>query len=195
MGLRQNLHSLQLIYIRCERSFFIGSGYVWDMTVSFWSVLFRRKSDHTTIVTIGSKTHTCRSMTYFYKGQNQVGTSTSSNSSTRSRSLCISIFAFARFLRLGPFWKSSEIWPACHVAQFCSTPPFCVPRPWGTQGACTSHRPSQSTICTPKDSWVRCLSTGISWYHQRWRLRPPRAFFGGCLASWLATVVGRSAAS
>ena len=45
------------------------------MTVSFWSVSFRRKSDHTTIVTIGSKTHTCRSMTYFYKGQNQVGTS------------------------------------------------------------------------------------------------------------------------
>ena len=44
------------------------------MTVSFRSVLFRRKSDHTTIVTIGSKTRTCRSASCFYKCQNQVGT-------------------------------------------------------------------------------------------------------------------------
>ena len=44
------------------------------MTVSFRSVSFRRKSDHTTIVTIGSKTRTCRSASCFYKCQNQVGT-------------------------------------------------------------------------------------------------------------------------
>ena len=57
------------------------------------------------------------------------------------------------------------------------------------QGACTSHRPPQSMLCTPNDSGVHVLSTGsICRYHmhQRWRLQPPWAFFGGWLpvAGW-----------
>ena len=55
------------------------------MTVSFRSVLFRRKSDHTTIVTIGSKTRTCRSASCFYKCQNQVGTRASARDRTVTR--------------------------------------------------------------------------------------------------------------